>query len=89
MGRRKSDGRVIKSSVSGYSLWAFERYREAHGKDDGSAVRSILESWLRLEDKSVLESFGVSLEHFRKARGGNVTVGTFEKTLSGGPKSRK
>ena len=86
VGRKKSDGRVVKGSVSGYSLWAFERYRDAHGKDDGSAIRSIIETWLRLEEKGVLENFGVSLELFRKARGENVA--TFEKKANGVAKPR-
>jgi hypothetical protein len=81
VGRKKSDGRLIKGTLSGYSLWAFERYCDAHAKDDGAAIRSIIETWLRLEEKSVLEGFGVSLELFRKARGENVAQ--FEKKPNG------
>lgn len=73
-GRKKGDGRPVKTTLSGFNLWAFERYRDAHGKEDGPALRSIVELWLKAEKPDYLASFGVSLDAYRRERGDNVVA---------------
>jgi hypothetical protein len=86
MPRKKGDSRKVKTALSGYSRWAFEKYCEAHGKTEGAGLAAVVESWLRLEDRAFLERFGVSLELYRKARGENLAQ--FEKKANGALKPR-
>jgi hypothetical protein len=72
MARKKSDGMPVKTTLYGYERWAFEKFRDAHGKEVGPALRSIIERWAYADREFLAKELGVSLESFSRSHGGNV-----------------
>jgi hypothetical protein len=86
MPKKTVAGEAVGTSLAGYYLWAFERFRDRNGIDTPEALRLIVVSWLRREDPEFLARLGISEELFSKAAGKNV-VSIDEKKASGAKKT--
>jgi len=60
-------GRQVRVTLTGYTLWALDRYGEANGFAEGPALAAIMQRWLENEDKEFLARFGISLQAFNGA----------------------
>jgi hypothetical protein len=78
MSKKKTEsGRRVRPTLSGYHLFAYERFRDAQGKTDTEAMALIMQTWIKGEDRALLEALGISLENFEKAIGNNIRRGSF------------
>jgi hypothetical protein len=60
-------GRPIRGTLSGYQLWALDKYRQANGMTEGEALAAIILRWLDTDDRQFLAELGISRQAFKGA----------------------
>jgi hypothetical protein len=65
-------GRQVRTTLSGFALWALDRYQKANGKTEGDALAALFQRWLDIEGPEFLQRFGISHEAYGRAQGDNV-----------------
>lgn len=66
-----TDSRRITATLEGYTLWAFERYREVTGKSPAKALDAFIDRLLE-RDPEFARTYGLTLDDYHRATPGDV-----------------
>lgn len=66
-----TDSRRITATLEGYTLWAFESYREVTGKSPAKALDAFIDRLLE-RDHEFARTYGLTLDDYHRATRGDV-----------------